>query len=138
MNTLVVDSSVIVKWLNQTKEQNLKQADKILQNVNEGEVEIIVPELVKYEVGNVLITKGVTTIEAETSLNILYTLPITFITESLDLAEQTYSLADELSITYYDASFLSLAKQYNATLITDNIKDQGKKSAIKVISLKDY
>ena len=138
MNTLVVDSSVIVKWLNQTKEQNLKQADKILQNVNEGEVEIIVPELVKYEVGNVLITKGVTTIEAETSLNILYTLPITFITESLDLAEQTYSLADELGITYYDASFLSLAKQYNATLITDNIKDQGKKSAIKVISLKDY
>ena len=138
MNILVVDSSVIVKWLNQTKEQNLEQADKILQDAKVGEIELISPELAKYEVGNVLITKGVTASEAEISLNILYAFPITFITESLELAEQTYLLADKLGITYYDASFLSLAKQYNATLVTDNIKHQGKDSSIKVVALKDY
>lgn len=141
MNILVVDSSVIVKWLNQTKEQNLEQADKILQDARRGEIELIAPELAKYEVGNVLITKGVTASQAETSLSILYAFPITFITESLDLAEQTYSLADELGITYYDASFLSLARQYEATLVTENIKHQGKSKdikSIKVKSLKNY
>lgn len=138
MNILVVDTSVIVKWLNQTKEQNLEQADKILQDVRRGEIELIAPELAKYEVGNVLITKGVTASQAETSLSILYAFPITFITESLDLAEQAYSLADELGITYYDALFLSLARQYEATLFTENIKHQGKSKDIKVKSLKDY
>jgi len=33
---------------------------------------------------------------------------------------------------------MSLAKQCNATLVTDNIKHQGKDSSIKVIALKDY
>lgn len=138
MKTLVVDSSVIVKWLNQTKEQNVEQADKILNQARNGEVELITPELAKYETGNVLITKGVATSEAKISLSILYDFPITFITESLDLAQQTYILADSLGITYYDASFLSLAKQYDATLVTENVKHQGKIKEIKVVSLKDY
>lgn len=138
MKTLVVDSSVIVKWLNQTKEQNLEQADKILNQARDDLVDLIAPELAKYEVGNVLITKGVEIVEANISLSTLYAFPITFINESLDLAELTYSLADSLGITYYDASFLSLTKQYDATLVTENIKHQGKDSNIKVITLKDY
>ncbi len=51
---------------------------------------------------------------------------------------ETYKIAQETNITYYDASFMSLAKQLNATLVTDNIKHQGKATDIKVISLKDY
>ncbi|MBI2430526.1 MAG: type II toxin-antitoxin system VapC family toxin [Candidatus Levybacteria bacterium] len=138
MKSLVIDSSVIVKWLNQTKEQNLEQADKILQQARNNEVELLAPELAKYEVGNVLITKGVAYNEVEISLTMLYSFPITFIPESLDLAEQTYNIADRLEITYYDASFLSLAKQYDAILVTDNIKHQGRDSNIRVIALKDY
>lgn len=138
MKTLIVDSSVIVKWLNRTKEQNLEQADRILNQAQNEEVELIAPELAKYEVGNVLITKGIAASEVKISLKLLYDLPITFITESLDLAEQTYVLADSLGVTYYDASFLSLAKQYDATLVTENIKHQGKSKGIKVKSLQDY
>lgn len=138
MSTLVIDSSVIVKWLNQTKEQNLEQADKILNQARDGVVELFAPELAKYETGNVLITKGITFTDARTSLSTLYSFPVTFITESLDLAQQSYFLADSLGITYYDAVFLSLAKQYDATLITENIKHQGKSKDIKVKSLQDY
>ena len=67
MKTLVVDSSVIVKWLNQTKEQNLEQADKILNQARDGLVDLIAPELAKYEVGNVLTTKDVGVEEAKIS-----------------------------------------------------------------------
>ncbi len=138
MKTLIVDSSVIVKWLNQTKEQSLEQADKILSEAREGKIELIAPELAKYEVGNVLITKRVDPSNVKISLTTFYSLPITFIPESLDLAKKTYSLADGLRLTYYDASFLSLAKQYNATLVTENIKHQGKTSNVRVIPLSKY
>lgn len=43
-----------------------------------------------------------------------------------------------LGITYYDASFLSLAEQLGAVLVTENVKHQVKSSQVKVIPLKDY
>lgn len=136
---LIVDSSVIVKWLNQTNEQNIDQADKIMEDTLSGKVELIAPELAKYEVGNVLLLgKRLTINEAVISLGTLHSLPITFVTESEDLAKQTFNIAGSISCTYYDATFLSLAKQYNGTLVTDNIKHQGKAPEIKVINLADY
>ena len=139
MNILVTDTSVFVKWLNQDNEQNLDKADKILQEVKSGQVEIVVPELIKYEIGNVLLKgKQLTPNQAYISLGTAYSLPVTFITESAQQAQETYSLAHDFGISYYDASFMSLAKQYKATLVTDNIKHQGKDSNIKVIALKDY
>lgn len=139
MKTLVTDTSVFVKWLNQVNEQNLDNADKILQEVKSGQAEIIVPELIKYEIGNVLLKgKQLTPSQAYVSLGTAYSLPVTFVSESEEQAKETYALAHDLNITYYDASFMSLAQQYGATLITDNLKDQGKVSGVKVISLKDY
>ncbi len=139
MNTLVTDTSVFIKWLNQDNEQNLENADKILEDVRAGHTTIIVPELIKYEIGNVLLKgKQLTPNQAHISLETAYSLPVIFVTESEQQARETYNLAHNLGVSYYDASFMSLAKQYNATLVTDNIKHQGKDSSIKVVALKDY
>ena len=139
MNTLVIDSSIIVKWLNRKDEENLTQADQILNDTKNGKVDLIAPEIAKYEVGNVLLKgKQLTPMQAVVSLRTVYSLPITFITESENLAKETFNLAYDLGITYYDASFLSLAKQYDATLITQNIKHQGKSTDIEVKSLREY
>jgi predicted nucleic acid-binding protein len=136
---IVVDTSVIVKWLNQTNEVDLDKADQIMELALKGEIELFAPELAKYETNNVLLRgKQLTHIEAQLPLATLYSLPITFIPESLELAKLTYSLADELVITYYDASFLSIANEFDATLVTENIKHQGKTDKISVSSLKDY
>ncbi|PJE63357.1 hypothetical protein COU89_03735 [Candidatus Roizmanbacteria bacterium CG10_big_fil_rev_8_21_14_0_10_45_7] len=136
---LVIDSSVIIKWLNTTDEQNIEKADKILSDSLQGNVELLAPELAKYEIGNVLLkSKQLTTHQAHISLGTVYSLPITFVVESEDLARETYYLATQGTITYYDAAFLSLAKAYGATLVTENIKHQGKSPDIKVIELKDY
>ena len=135
MNTYIVDSSVIVKWLNQTKEESVEQSDRIIDEAIEGNVELFTTELAKYEIGNVLIKKKLLFNEAKTSLVTLYSLPLTFVTLSQDLAEETYSLAEKFNMTYYDASFLSLAKQFGVPLITENVKHQGKSTKIKVIPL---
>lgn len=136
---IVVDSSVIVKWLNTTDEENVESATNLLSDALDRKVELIVPELAKYEVGNVLLkSKQLTSQEAFISLGTIHVLPLEFIAENEALAKETFQLAYTNEITYYDAAFLALAKDYNATLVTENIKHQGKISGIKVIALKDY
>ena len=136
---LVIDSSVIIKWLSSDREKNLDNADNILVDAQNGRVELMAPELAKYEVGNVLLfSKKLSPGQVKTVLAKFYNLPFSFIGESEELAKETFKLAFNLKITYYDASFLSLAKQYDATLVTENIKHQGKSTKVKVKSLQDY
>lgn len=138
MQQFVVDTSIIIKWLSNHHEDNIEAANILLDNALEAKIELLAPELAKYEVGNVLLSgKKLSSRQGITVLAQFYTLPITFIAESEDLSSDSFTFASTLGITYYDASFLSVAKRYDATLITDNIKHQGKTQDIKVISLKD-
>lgn len=136
---VVIDTSVIIKWLSSDKEENLDEANKLLNDALDDKIELLAPELSKYEVGNSLLySKKLSSGQAAIVLAQLYTLPINFLPESDNMAKETYNLAYTLSITYYDASFMSLAKKYNAILVTENIKHQGKSKKIKVTSLKNY
>jgi predicted nucleic acid-binding protein len=138
MITLILDTSVIIKFLNHDNERDVDKASEIFENIKNSDVQVIAPELTKYEIGNVLIKKQLSSSMVNLALEIIYSLPITFVAESEALAKETYQQATKNKITYYDAAFISLAKQYDATLITENIKHQGKTSDIKVIALKDY
>lgn len=136
---LVVDSSVIVKWVSSQNEKNISQADKILKDAQRGEVEIYTSELAKFEVGNALLKgKALDLPQAYASLGTVYSLPIIFVSETEDLARMSYALGQKLNITYHDASFLAMSKLYNAALITDNPKHQQRTGSIKVIPLARY
>lgn len=136
---VIVDTSVITKWINKTDEENIDKADQIMQSAFDGRVQLIAPELAKYELGNVLVKKKqLTPAEAHISFGTAYALPITFVAESEELARETFNCAYNYGVTYYDASFISLAKQYDAVLVTDNIKHQGKSNEIVVKSLAEY
>lgn len=139
MKKIVVDSSVIVKWLNRRGEEHLVQADKILNEARDNGAILIAPELAKYEIGNaLLIRKKLSATDADVIFNVLFSLPIQFIAESKELAFDTYRIAQEANITYYDACFIALAKQEDAELVTDNPKHQSRTKVIRVKSLKDY
>jgi len=135
---IVVDASVMVKWLRSEKEELLEYADKLLADFKQGAVELYAPELSKYEVGNVLVKRKLLLDEAKASLAIYYNLPINFIPESKELAQNTYKFADELNITYYDGAYLSLAEEIDAILVTENIKHLGKSKKVKVMPLSQY
>lgn len=139
MRKVVVDSSVILKWLNQKDELYLDQAEALLQDAKEGQIQLLAPELAKYEIGNVLlIGKKLSQEQIEEALDFFFALPIQFFSDSFELANSSAKFGQEAKITYYDASFLALAKQEEATLVTDNPKHQGKSPAVKVLALKDY
>lgn len=135
---IIVDSSVIVKWLSSQNEKHIYKANKILKHAKEDKIELFTSELAKYEVGNTMLTgKGLSNFQAFISLETLYNLPLTFISETEESAQETYALGQKLNLTYYDAVFISLAKKMEASLITDD-KDQARSLEIKVIPLSKY
>ncbi len=140
MQKIVVDSSVILKWLYREDEPNLTQADMLLKDAVQNKLKLITTELAKYEVGNVLlVAKKLPKKKGGEALETLHTLPIEFIAQSEELSKETFTLGSTAEITFYDASFMALAKEQNADLVTDNPKHQQKKiKGLKVISLKNY
>ena len=136
---VIIDSSVAVKWINSQNEDFLKQADKILKDLQDKKIEIIMPELAKYEIGNALLNKEMNLIETQTVLEKFYEIPIIFVVEDNNLAKKTIGIAKSSNITYYDAAFLALTQKIGGVLITDNPKHQKKKiKNLKVKTLKDY
>jgi len=137
---LVLDTSVIVKWLSDEEEDFLEQADQILKDAENEGVKLFTTELAKYETANAILKgKQLDYDDAYLTLITFYSLPILFIAENETRAHETYKLADDLSITYYDASFISLAQELDATLITDNPRHQAPTLyTAKVTALSDY
>lgn len=136
---VVVDSSVIVKWVSSQDEARLEQADKLLKDCQSGKVELYSSELAKYETANALLKgKQLDLPQALTSLETIYHLPINFVAETDNSAGRTYALAQNQNMTYYDATFLSLAQTLKGVLITDNIKHQRPLAGIKVTPLAQY
>ncbi|MBI5356415.1 type II toxin-antitoxin system VapC family toxin [Candidatus Collierbacteria bacterium] len=135
---LVIDSSVMVKWVNSQEEKHLVQADKLAIDCKQGKVKLLAPELAKYEVGNALWKKKLDLPKAKVSLATIFASPVEFIKQDELQAMRTMEIALDKKITFYDASFLSLAESTSAALVTDNPKHQKKFSGVKVISLKDY
>lgn len=136
---VVVDSSVIVKWVSSQDEKHLKQADKILQDAQTGKIEVYSADLARYEVGNALLKgKGLELPQAYVLLGTVYSLPVIFVDQTEEMAKMSYEIAQQSGMTYYDATFLSVAKTIDGILVTDNIKHQSKFTSVKVIPLGKY
>lgn len=139
MTKLVLDSSVLVKWITSQDEELIKEARKILRRFQEGKIKVFVPELTKFEIGNALWKKQIPLSEVSFDLELFYDFPVEFISWDLVLGKKTAEIATENKITYYDAAFIALAEKYKAVLVTDNPKHQKIRSAgVKIVALKDY
>ena len=137
---LVVDSSIAVKWVHNQDEKYIEQADKILENVQAENIYVMMPELAKYEVGNALLYKQMSLNETLGSLATYHHIPIQFIAQDEQQAKDAMRIAYENKITFYDASFIALAKDQKADLVTDNPKHQNKYKGkeVRIVPLKNY
>jgi predicted nucleic acid-binding protein len=124
MTLYVVDSSIVFKWYRQPgDEEYVPQAVSLLERHLHGDLEIHVPDLLFYELGNILrfkeplVSKDALTILRETFALALQIHPI-----DLLLAEETFRLTREHDITFYDASFVALSHLLDASFITADKK----------------
>jgi predicted nucleic acid-binding protein len=114
---LVLDASVIVKWFKEEINSNI--ALKIRDEFYKGRHEIIVPDLLLYEISNALrYDKKFNQNLIEKALRSLFEMDIVITIPSEDLISDAVKLALKMNITVYDAIYISLANQVDGIFIT--------------------
>ena len=135
----IVDASVGVKWLNQTRENHADKAMALLNVAKAKQCELISSNLLLYEICNVLIRgKRLCQIELWSAIHDFFSLPLRLAVTDEDLALETARLAEEYSMTFYDAIYVALAIEHQAILITENTKDQARVGGHIVRHIKDF
>jgi len=118
---IVPDASIILKWvLPRENEPYSKQAHAISQAFYDNEIDLIVPSLWVYEVGNVLAIKYPEV--ARALLAHLLNLDIPVAHPSSKQIELTTRLVVRHAVTFYDASYLALAVTTGALFVTADEK----------------
>lgn len=108
-----------MKWFKTRDEDLLEEARALLDEVEARPLEVHVPALLLYEIGNILLLKsrlGVS--ELDDALDHLETLPLIVAPPATPLLKRAARLGRELGLTFYDASFLALAVELDCPYIT--------------------
>ena len=118
MTPLVIpDASVILKWVLDAEDEPFQDAAfAILDSWNEERLELLVPSLWLYEVGNILCLKRPQ--DAVDVLAALRALDLPEVPLDGNLAEEAAQVAIGFGVTLYDASYLALARLNEGTLVT--------------------
>ncbi len=114
---LVLDASVIAKWFKEEVES--KTALKIREEFYKGFHEIVIPDLVLYELSNALRydNKFNAKMIAE-SIDSIFEMDMVITIPSTELISRSVELALKTGITVYDAIYIALAEQINGVFIT--------------------
>lgn len=130
-----LDASVAAKWFN-----NEDLTDKALQVRDafvEGKIGLLAPEHLLYEVGNSIgKNKALAQEDAVTAIKNLADLEIELVHLSQEMSGNAMNVARDLSITFYDATYVMLANHFDAPLISADqmVLSKSRKS----IHLKDF
>lgn len=116
---IVLDSSVLIKWVKTRDEELVKEAHALLAEVENRPLEVHVPALLLYEIGNILLLKTRLDFAAlDDALDHLEGLPFTVAPPATPLLRRAARLGRRFDLTFYDASFLALAVELDCPYIT--------------------
>ena len=117
--TVVVDSSVFVKWFSKDQEDDLKVAITILESLVNKDIIIVCPKLAIYEIANVLYYKPDLNSEGvKIALEQFLNLGIEFLNLFRELILNANKIRYDFDITFYDASYLAVADFFKLKFIT--------------------
>ena len=118
---VVVDASIVVKWF--VEEEGSDKALRLRDKYIDGEISIIAPELIIFEVLNALYYKRLfSESEMKEISEALEAYSFTLYSLKGEYAEKTIETAVENGITIYDASYVALAMIRDTYLYTADEK----------------
>ena len=116
---LVVDTSVFIKWIKTRDEALVEEARRLLAEVEGHAVEVHVPALLLYEVGNIMLMKTrLSAVGLVRMIGQLTALPFKIAPPAIPLLERAGQVGRRFSVTFYDASFLALALDLGCPFVT--------------------
>ena len=119
MQDLVVDSSVVIKWI--VPQAYSEKAEEVLVAYQAGELRLLAPDLLNAEVGNILGKyhrfQGLTKRDVQEALEAFKDLDWSIVPSNL-LLDDALNLAIDYRRTVYDSLFVALAIREGCQLIT--------------------
>jgi predicted nucleic acid-binding protein len=123
MDKVVVDSGVAIKWF--VVESHSAEAIRILDRYQAGTLELLAPDLIFAEFGNIVwkkqIFQGLSAANAQSALDNFRAVSFV-ITSSADLLADAYHLAVIHRRTVYDALYLALSARERCLFVTADEK----------------
>lgn len=118
---IVVDSSVVIKWY--IPEAKNEKARQYLASHVEGKNVLSAPDLLFFEINNVLATKSVITAsEGLQIIKSLYDLDLKIVNFSFEEFKNALILAKKFNISAYDSSYVILAEKLHCDFVTADQK----------------
>ena len=115
--TLVLDASVIVKWF--CEEEYTDIALRLRDRFFVGELTIVVPELMFYEVSNAMRYNGVLSMSEKLGvIDDLFSIGFDVVTASEEILSGAMNSALETNTTIYDNIYLAVGRSKRCRLIT--------------------
>ncbi|MBI2611820.1 type II toxin-antitoxin system VapC family toxin [Candidatus Gottesmanbacteria bacterium] len=119
MKTYVIDASVALKWISSEKEEELISAQKLYQNLKDGNLSIYTPTFLLVETANILLKKKkLTKKEVGEYINVILNCGINFIDFNYLKINDLLDITSEYDVTTYDGLYLLLAKEMNCQLVS--------------------
>lgn len=112
----ILDASVIIKWF--SNEEGSDKARLYLERVTNRKLHVIIPELLYYEIGNILVSKKIKENAIDKIAEYLLLLPLEKKQVNLESFKEIVRNAHRFSISFYDASYISLMNQEKCPFIT--------------------
>jgi predicted nucleic acid-binding protein len=141
MTSLVVDSSVAIKWF--LPEAYSAEASRILEQYKAGALTMIAPDLINAEFGNIVWKKhlyqGVSATDAQSVINEFRKLGLV-ITPTANLLDEAYRLAVTHKRTVYDCLYLALSLRESCQFVTadEKLTNAVRASISNIVLLADW
>jgi len=119
VTTLLVDTSVLVKWFHSESESDLAEARSLRQATQVGDVETRVLDLALYEMGNVLLrTLGWGASDVADQLEDLVVICGPPLAMAADWLRRAAELGHRHRLTFYDAAWAAAAEALGISLVS--------------------
>ena len=119
---VVIDASVSASWF--LYDEFNQKADELLKEVIHGRIDLFQPVLWKYEIVNVLRTailhKRIARDKARLAVSTINSIKVEYLVPNNEDMISLMKLADENSLTAYDASYLHVAEITSGELFTSD------------------
>lgn len=134
---VVVDTSIVYKWVREEDTRHLSL--EILYNYLSGKEKVIVPDILLYELANVLAHKTELTIkDIQEAWNLFIDFNVPIFVPTPNFLKKCLKFAKKYQVSVYDASYAVLAKEKKCDLITSDDKFVKKVKLSFVKSLASY
>ncbi len=138
MKISIIDSSVVFKWFSKG-EFDRDLAVRLLNNHISKKIQLIVPDLIFYEVANAWATKSVLSIiNVEANLSKLEEANLKVVQIDFKFIKQAVKFSKKYGVSVYDATYAVIAEEKECNLVTADNKFADKVNLPFIKKLSDY